>query len=160
MEHRKVQESNVGHSGAVAWPNSRLFEGRACRERRMAWCCRSDTPPASLLKVSRSRPTTDQHRCFVAAWLMLILPKRSARWPRRISRPLHAPGPAATSTEIPGPVAEGGTGRRNKTPIPRQGGTTDGDRGRVRMSLPRRTARGRYNTRPIRHSVGRKMVLN
>ena len=61
---------------------------------------------------------------------------------------------------IPGPVAEGGTGRRNKTPIPRQGGTTDGDRGRVRMSLPRRTAREIDYARPIRHSVDRKVALN
>jgi len=46
--------------------------------------------------------------------------------PAHFPTPLRAPGPAATSTEIPGPVAEGGTGRRNKTPIPRLGGTTKG----------------------------------
>src|SRR5262249_30009975 len=41
----------------------------------------------------------------------------SPRWPRRTSphTPLRAPGPAATSTELTGPAAEGGTGRRNKT---------------------------------------------
>src|SRR6267378_2316229 len=38
----------------------------------LAECCRAATPLASLSNVSRSRPTTDQHRCFVAAWLMLI----------------------------------------------------------------------------------------
>src|SRR5258708_6338502 len=127
----------------------------------LAECCGAATPLASLWNVSRSRPTTDQHRCFVAAWLMLILRKRSAPvGPARFPTPLRAPGPAATSTEIPGPLAEGGTGRRDKTPIPRLGGTREGDRGRVRMSSPRRTARGRYHARRIRHSVGRKMALN
>src|SRR6266849_9630287 len=54
--------------------------------------------------------------------------------------------------------AEGGTGRRNKTPIP--GGHHEGDRGRVRMSSPRRTARGSHTARPIGHSVGRKVAIN
>src|SRR5262249_4082088 len=40
--------------------------------------------------------------------------------------PLHAPGPAATSTKVTRSRAEGGTGRRNKTPIPRLGGTAKG----------------------------------
>src|SRR4029077_9668730 len=52
-----------------------------------------------------------------------LLRKRSARrWPRRISlHPSTRWGPAATSTEIPRLVAEGGAGRRNKTPIPPRG---------------------------------------
>src|SRR5262249_48871263 len=61
------------------------FTGKCCGQsegvqggRADGLCCRADTPLASSSSVSRIRPTTDQHRCFVAAWLMLILRKRSA----------------------------------------------------------------------------------
>ncbi len=89
-----------------------------------AECCTSDTPRTSLSKVSRSRQTTDQLRCFVVAWLMLSLRKWSVRrWPRRISQhPPRAWGPRLLRRKYPVPVLRRGSDCRNKTPIPRQGG--------------------------------------
>ena len=58
------------------------------------------------------------------------------RWPRRTSP--HTP-PCAWARGyfdgLTGPVAEGGTGRRNKTKIPLRGHTREGDQGRVRDVL-------------------------
>jgi hypothetical protein len=127
--HRgQSEKSPDAEHGAIVYGNEAMLPLHPQRGTDLAECCGADTPPASLSNVSRSRPTTDQHHCFVAARLMQILRKRSAHvGPGALPHtPLRAPGPAATSTEIPGPVAEGGTGRRNKTPIPPLGGTTKG----------------------------------
>jgi hypothetical protein len=117
----------------------------------------------SILVVRVEKPTDNslaQSFCH-RTWLMLILQEISpALAPAHFPTPLRAPGPAATSTELTGPVAEGGTGRRNKTQIPLRGHTREGDKGRARMSSPRRTARGRNYARPIRHSEDRKVALN
>ena len=104
-------------------------------------CCTADTLPASLSNVSRTRPTKDRHRRFVTAWPILLLRKRigPSLAPAHFPTPLHALGPAATSTELTGPVLRAGPDCRNKTPVPR--GHREGDRGGVRVSLPRRTAR-------------------
>src|SRR5712671_2226888 len=74
--------------------------------------------------------------------------------------PPRAWGPAATSTELTGPVAEGGTGSSKQDLNPPQGAYTR--RGpRSRAEYPNHAEpHGRYYARPIRHSVGRKMVLN
>jgi len=55
--------------------------------------------------------------------------------PGAFPNPPRARGPAATPTELTGPVAEDGTGRRNKTQIPLRGHTREGDQGRVRDVL-------------------------
>jgi hypothetical protein len=128
-----------------------------------AWrCCGADTPLRSLSNVSRSRPTTDQPRCFVAAWPMLILQKASARRrPRRTSPiPLRAPGPAATSTDSPVPLLRAGPDVETRPKSLSGGIRAKGTKVACGMSSPRRTARRRYYARPIRHSVGRKMALN
>jgi hypothetical protein len=80
--------------------------------------------------------------------------------PRALSpTPLHAPGAAATSTEVPGPRAEG----RDRTFVTRprspDKGTTKGTGSRADL-LPRRTARGRDYAWPMGHSVGRKVALS
>ena len=56
--------------------------------RRLRKCCRPDTPRASLSNVSRSRPTTDQHGCFVNVRLMILRRRSARRWPRRIPHTL------------------------------------------------------------------------
>ncbi len=73
-------------------------------------CCTADTLPASLSNVSRTRPTKDRHRRFVTAWPILLLRKRigPSLAPAHFPTPLHALGPAATSTELTGPVLRAG----------------------------------------------------
>src|SRR6266478_5487465 len=67
-------------------------------------CCRADTPLASSSDVSRSRPTTDPHGCFVTARPMILAEAISpALGPGAFPYTLHAPGPAATSTYSPVP---------------------------------------------------------
>jgi len=82
--------------------------------------------------------------------------------PWRISQyPLHAPGaPRLTSTELTGPVAEGGTGSSKQDLNPPQGAYTR--RGpRSRAEYPNHVEpHGRHYARPIRHSVDRKVALN
>jgi hypothetical protein len=70
-----------------------------------AWCCRVDTPPASLSNVSASRPTTDPHACSVNLWPMLLLGKLPpAVGPGAFPNPPSTRlGPAAISTEVPVP---------------------------------------------------------
>ena len=101
-------DTRLVHSKAFVISSACDWRGRSFRgglTGNTAKCCQTDTPPASLSNVSRSRPTTDQHRCFVAAWLMLNLRKRSAHvGPGALPHtPLRAPGPAATSTNSPVP---------------------------------------------------------
>src|SRR5215468_10086884 len=86
-------------------------------------CCTADTPLRSFSNVSRSRPTTDQPRCFVDTWLMLILRKGSAQcWPRRTSpHPSVRLGPRGYFDGLTGPVAEGGTGLSKQDLNPPQG---------------------------------------
>jgi hypothetical protein len=124
-------------------------------------CCRTDTLPTSLSNLSRRRQTRGLHPCFVVAWLMLVLRKRSApRWPGALPHtPLRAPGPAATATEVPGPHAEGRDRTFPTRPHPPTRGTTKGT-GVASGSLPRGTARSKDYAWPIRHSVGRKAALN
>jgi hypothetical protein len=85
-------------------------------------------------------------------------PARSARrWPRRIFPMPFRAGAHDCFDENRRSHAEGGTGRRNKTPaLPRR--HREGDRGRVRASLARRTARGRHHDEAIWHSAGRKVA--
>jgi len=140
-----------------AWRRSTLRRGPVLA---LAECCRADTPLGSLSNVSRSRQTTDRHSRFVSQ----VADADSSR--SATLAPAHFPTPPPCAwargyfDELTGPVAEGGTGRRNKTPIPQLGGIREGNRGCVRMSSPRRTARGRNYARPIRHSVGRSVALN
>ena len=126
-------------------------------------CCRADTPIRSLSDVSRSRQTIGQHGRFVRQ----AADADSSRdqpgvGPWRISQyPLHAPGaPRLTSTELTGPVAEGGTGSSKQDLNPPQGAYTR--RGpRSRAEYPNHVEpHGRYYARPIRHSVDRKVALN
>ncbi len=128
----------------------------------VAECCRADTPPRSLSNMSRSRPTTDQPRCFVAARLMLILRKGSARrWPRRTSpTPLRAPGPAATSTDSPVPLLRTGLDVETRPKSPSGGIRAKEIKVACGMCSRRKTARGRYYARRIRHSEDRKVALN
>src|SRR5258708_38435590 len=51
------------------------------------------------------------------------------------THPLHAPGPAATSTEIPDPVLRAGPDVETRPQSP-SGGIREGDQGRVRISSP------------------------
>jgi hypothetical protein len=71
--------------GAVVYGNGAMLPLHPQRDTDLEECCGADTPLASLSNVSRSRPTTDQHRCFVAARLILILRNDQPRWPRRTS---------------------------------------------------------------------------
>jgi hypothetical protein len=111
----------------------------------MAGCCLADTPPTSLSKASRSRQTTDRYRCFVGGWPMLILQERSAPAlpPAHFPTPLHAPGAAATSTEVPGPRAEGRDRTFATTPQSPDKGHHEGERGRERC--PAAWNRARWN---------------
>jgi hypothetical protein len=85
----------------------------------------------------------------------------SPRWPRRTSpHPSVRLGPRLLRRKYPVPLLRAGPDTETRPQSPGLGGTREGDRGRVRMSLPRRTARGRYYEWPIRHSVGRKMAFN
>src|SRR5258708_8657196 len=109
--------------------------------------------------MSRTRPTTDPHVCFVTARLTILR--------KRISpalAPAHFPTP---STRL-GPRllrrshrsrAEGGTGRRNKTPISSRG-QREGDRDRVRMSSPPTPPPRPPTPRPITHPVPRQLASN
>jgi hypothetical protein len=122
-------------------------------------CCRLDTPLASSSNVSRSRPTTDPHGCFVTVQLMILRKRSAPRW-----APAHFPTP---STRLgPRPLrrshrsrAEGGTGLSRLDPNPPQGATRRGRRSRADVITRTATRRG-HNARPIRHSVGRKVAIN
>jgi hypothetical protein len=126
----------------------------------LAECCRADTPLASLRNVSRRRLTTDQPGRFVTPrWLTLIL--RCDRPVVGLSALRHAPpalGPMTMST-VPGPVLRdlsNGTGNRTRPRSP--GGIEKGNEIHMRLSSPRRTARGRHHDEAIWHSVGRKVA--
>src|SRR5262249_42585730 len=119
---------------------------------------------ASWIVVERVEKPTDNRpaRSFChPTWLMLILQcDRPVVGPGAFPHTPPAPGPAATSTNSSGPVLEGG-GRTVETGPPSPDKRhQEGDRGRVRMSSPRGTARGRHVARPIRLSVGRRVALN
>jgi hypothetical protein len=141
---------------------SRIVHSSDRRQTERRQCCTADTPPRSLSNVSRSRPTTDQPRCFVAARLMLILRKGSAkRWPRRTSpTPLRAPGPAATSTDSLAPLLRTGPDVETRPKSPSGGIRAKEIKVACGMYSPRKTARGRYYAWPIRHSEDRKVALN
>jgi len=121
---------------------------------------------AACILVERVEKPTDKRPAqsfYYPKWLNVILRKRSARrWP-----PAHFPippprawGPAATSTELTGPVAEGGTGSSKQDLNPPQGAYTR--RGpRSRAEYPNHVEpHERYYAQPIRHSVDRKVALN
>jgi hypothetical protein len=118
--HRAVSltlQANARRSGAVPRPKG------------SSGCCAADTPPTSLSEASRSRQTTDQRRCFVAAWLMLILQKRSARRCPPAHFPTPPPcawGPRLLRRKYPVPVLRAGTGLSQQDPYPPTRGTTKG----------------------------------
>jgi hypothetical protein len=123
-------------------------------------CCRTDTLSTSFSNLSRRRQTRGQHPCFVVAWLMLVLRKRSApRRPGALPHTPRAPGPAATSTEVPGPRAEGKDRTFATRPQSPDKGHREGDRDRERCPAAWNRAHNDY-VRSIRRSVGRKMALN
>jgi hypothetical protein len=120
-----------------------------------ARCCSTDTPPASLANVSRSRPTTGRHACFVMVSRVVRKRPPPPLAPAHFPTP-HAPG--ARGDFLDGSTrfrAEGGTGRRHKNPGP-QGASRKGTRVACGTLSPRRTARRTNYARPIRLSVGQK----
>src|SRR5260370_31776800 len=125
----------------------------------VAKCCRTDTPLASSSNVSRSRPTTDPHGCFVTRAADDSPEVTSPRWPRRVSQ--HPPRAWARGyfDGLTGPVLRAGPDVETRPHSP-SGGYAKGNRGRVRMSSPRPAARRTHNARPIRHSVGRKVAIH
>jgi hypothetical protein len=89
---------------------------------------------AYILVESVEKPTDSGSAsllCWRAVELILLEPAPAlplAHFPT----PLHAPGAAATSTEVPGPRAEGRDRTfATKTPIPRQGAPRRGPRSRA-----------------------------
>ena len=119
---------------------------------------------ASWIVVERVEKPTDNRlaRSFChPTWLMLIL---------QCDRPVVGPGafphtpPRAWARgyfdELIRSRAEGGGQTVETGPPSPDKRHQEGDRGRVRMSSPRGTARGRHVARPIRLSVGRRVALN
>jgi hypothetical protein len=80
--------------------------------------------------------------------------------PAHFPTPLQRLGPAATSTEVPGPRAEGKDRTFTTRPQSPDKGHHEGDRGHERMSYRVDTARGRDYAWPVRHSVDRKVALS
>jgi hypothetical protein len=100
-----------------------------CRHVSRGACCTGDTPAASLSKASRSRQTTDQHRCFVAAWL--IFRKPAPRYPRRISPYPSSVWGRGYFDGSAGPRAEGKDRTFATDPIAQQGAPRRGPRSRA-----------------------------
>ena len=124
----------------------------------VAKCCRADTQLASSSNVSRSRPTTGPHGCFVTARLMILRKRSAPRWPRRVSQ--HPPRAWARGyfDGSHRSRAEGETGPSKQDPNPPQGATRRGPRRADVITAHSRTQAD--NARPIRHSVGRKVAIH
>ena len=91
----------------------------------VAKCCRTDTPLASSSNVSRSRPTTDPHGCFVTRAADDSPEVTSPRWPRRVSQ--HPPRAWARGyfDGLTGPVLRAGPDVETRPHSP-QGATRRG----------------------------------
>jgi hypothetical protein len=88
-------------------------------------CCSADTLPASLSNVSRSRPTTGPHVCFVTDTADADFWRPPAVGPGAFpDPPPRAWGPRRFSTEVPGPVLRAGPDVDTRPTPPR--GTTKG----------------------------------
>ena len=118
-----------------------------------------------LLDRCRTRRETDRQQAGTVVLSSDVAdadsPVRSARrWPWRISPHPSSAWARGYFDELIRSRAEGG-GRTVETGPPSPDKRhQEGDRGRVRMSSPRGTARGRHVARPIRLSVGRRVALN
>jgi hypothetical protein len=80
----------------------------------------------------------------------------SGRWPRRISPRLSALGPTTVSTKIDGPMLRVGPDAETR-PQPPRGIVKETE---AAYGSPQRTARGRYDVRPIVLSGGRNVAIN
>jgi hypothetical protein len=82
--------------------------------------------------------------------------------PGRISQhPLHAPGaPRLLRRNSPVPLLRTGPDVETRPKSPSGGIRAKGTKVACGMSSPRKTARGRYYARPIRHSVDQKVAPN
>jgi hypothetical protein len=94
-----------GLSSRIDWPKWPLEAGG--HRRTVPECCSTDTSPAPLSNVSRSRPTTGRHACFVMADAECLEGARPPLAPAHFQPPTRL-GPAAISTEVPGPVLRAG----------------------------------------------------
>src|SRR5712671_3118555 len=80
--------------------------------------------------------------------------------PGAFPTPPRAWGPAATSTDSPVPLLRTGPDVETRPKSPSGGIRAKEIKVACGMSSPRRTARGKFYARPIRHSVDRKVALN
>src|SRR5712671_4715249 len=80
--------------------------------------------------------------------------------PAHFPTPHRAPGPAVTSTDSPVPLLRTGPDVETRPKSPSGGIRAKGTKVACGMSSPRRTTRGKYYARPIRHSEDRKVALN
>jgi len=80
--------------------------------------------------------------------------------PGAFPTPPRAWGPAATSTDSPVPLLRTGPDVETRPKSPSGGIRAKEIKVACGMSSPRRTARGKYYARPIRHSEDRKVALN